>query len=400
MNHSFPTPPLAFLFGSGISIPAGIPSMSKITNIILQGKGIRRHSIGTYEFGEPLYSHANIKDEYIPRVVSFLNRLKMEIDVYYQSDRNRLTNYEDLYYLSSQIRDSELGEYDNPAVQPLIDKIMPDIKNMLVGGKEEIIKKWELNRLASESCNYISDVVWRSLNKKPNKVEHLSFVKECILKHDFQKVYIFTINHDTLLEQLFAQYGIEVIDGFGQPINNVRYWSLDLFDYETQKAHLYKLHGSINWFSFRSDAQDSDNEVIGLPLGPDIWHTKNPHGELQRPIDGRPLFLAGTFNKMLYYTSGIYAGIYCRYLENLRSVGMLIICGYGFGDKGINNSIIDWIYGEPGRKLYVIHPDSNRLQKSARGAISKHWANWIDSGLLTIVEKRVEEVSWSEIRCK
>jgi len=30
---------------------------------------------------------------------------------------------------------------------------------MLVGGKEKIIKKWELNRLASESCNYISDVV-------------------------------------------------------------------------------------------------------------------------------------------------------------------------------------------------------------------------------------------------
>lgn len=398
MNNSYPTQSLAFLFGSGISIPADIPSMSKITNIILHGKGIRRHSTGTYEFGEPLYAHANFNDEYVPKVVSFLNRLKIEIDVYYLSDNNRSTNYEDLYYLSSQIHDSELGEYDNPAIQPLIDKILPDIKSLLVGGKKEIRKKWELHQLASESCNYISDVVWHLLNKKPKKIEHLTFVKQCILNDDFQKIFIFTINHDTLLEQFFAQYGIEYIDGFGQPINNVRYWSLDLFDNANQKVHLFKLHGSINWFSFRSDAQDSDNEVIGLPLESDIWHTKNPHGELQRPIDGRPLFLAGTFNKMLYYTSGIYAGIYCRYLENLRSTGMLIICGYGFGDKGVNNSIIDWIYGEPGRKMFVIHPNSKRLQKSARRAISKHWNLWIKNGLLKVIEKKVEEVTWSEIQ--
>ncbi len=388
----------AFLFGSGVSVPSGMPSVSAITDRVLGGTGVMRHSNGNFYFGEPLYAHVGLKDEYVPRVVSFLNRLKIEVDSYYQFENDRLTNYEDLYYLTSQMRDSELREYDNPAVQPLIDKIMPDVESLLIGGKFEIRKRWELHQLASESANYISDIVWHLLEQNPKKLAHLNFLKECILNDDFSKIFIFTLNHDTVLEQFFAQYEIEIIDGFGQPINDVRYWSLDLFDNESPKVHLFKLHGSINWFRFRSDSQNWNNELIGLALESDIWHTRNPNGELQRPVDGRPLFLAGTFNKMLYYTSDIYAGIYFKYLDILRSIGMLIVCGYGFGDKGINNSIIDWIYGAPGRKLFVIHPDSQRLQKSARGAISRHWENWINNGLLTVVEKKVEEVSWSEIQ--
>ena len=80
----------AFLFGSGVSIPSGMPSVSAITERVLSGTGVMRHSNGNFYFGEPLYAHVGLQDEYVPRVVSFLNRLKIEVESYYQFENDRL----------------------------------------------------------------------------------------------------------------------------------------------------------------------------------------------------------------------------------------------------------------------------------------------------------------------
>ena len=56
-------------------------------------------------------------------MLKFVKVLKFEIDSYYIEDKYREANYEDLYYISKQIHDSETWEYDNPAVQALIDKL-------------------------------------------------------------------------------------------------------------------------------------------------------------------------------------------------------------------------------------------------------------------------------------
>jgi hypothetical protein len=125
-----------------------------------------RHSNGNFYFGQPLYTHAGISDEYIPRVLSFLKRLYLEIEKYYGSDSERQVNYEDLYYMAAQIHDSELGEYDNPAVQPLIDKIILDIESLLVGKDNEIRKKWKLHEIADEATHFIHDIVWHLLSKE------------------------------------------------------------------------------------------------------------------------------------------------------------------------------------------------------------------------------------------
>ncbi len=91
-------------------------------------------SSDVYEFGEPDYQNDPLK--YVWRVVPFLERLKDEIDDYNSPSRRPCldhtpqTNYEDLFSMASQIHDSEY-EHDNPAMQPLIDKILPDIQPVL-----------------------------------------------------------------------------------------------------------------------------------------------------------------------------------------------------------------------------------------------------------------------------
>lgn len=51
-----PNNKIAFLLGSGISLRAGMPSTSDITEQVLSGEGVTFHSDGTYYFRSPLWA--------------------------------------------------------------------------------------------------------------------------------------------------------------------------------------------------------------------------------------------------------------------------------------------------------------------------------------------------------
>ena len=389
---------LVFLFGSGISIPAGMPNIGVITAKILTGDGIIRHTDENYYFGNFSNTHPWSPDEYVSRVLKFLSILKTEVGLYYQQLHEPHTaNYEDLYYVASQIHDSEIGEYDNPAVQPFIDKILPAIQPLLEGKEGEIREKWQLHEIAGEATNYIRDITWHLINKEPTKIDHLNSLKETCSDGQVSGIDIFTLNHDTLLERYLSKNCIPATDGFGKPVNGVRYWDPTLFESGPPKVRLFKLHGSINWFRLRPHGGGWSDESIGIPLEYDFWHTTNPAGEMQLPVDGRPMFLAGTFNKMLQYTSSIYADLFYQFYRSLRQTDRLIVCGYGFRDKGINTQIKEWIYSSSDKRIIVIHPNPNRLKNGARGAISNHWDNLLRDQKLVAVSKGIEQTAWQDI---
>ena len=394
MSNSSPTR-IVFLLGSGVSIPAGMPTTDEITERVLSGEGIyldeeiftcRKHH-------EPAI--AKIQKENVERVVKFLHRLKVEIDYYYEKQNFRHeTNYEDLYYVAIQIFDSELKGYDNPVVQPFIDKIRADIQPLLIGKENEIRKEWLLQELADEATNYIHDIVWRMLDKKPIHLDYSGCIKDVCQDSELSKVDIFTLNHDTVLEQCLK--GIKFTDGFGEPINDVRYWNPDLFESGESKSfnvRLFKLHGSINWFQFQTLNGDWSNVSIGIPLGPDPWHTRNPVGQDQLPIDG-PMLLIGRFNKELEYTSGIFEELHYQFYRSLRQIRRLVVCGYGFGDKGINRKINQWVFSSPDCKITVVEPKPDKLEI----ATPSKWNEWKNKKRLTIIPKRIEKVSWLEIK--
>lgn len=388
---------VSFLFGSGVSLPAKMPSVKLITKKVLSGEGVRHHSVGNYDFGHPLYAHAGFADEYVPRVAAFLKRLAVEIEEYYSSDHERIVNYEDLFYVASQIHDSELGEYDNPIVQPFIDKILIDIEPLFVGKENEIRKKWELHQIAVEATHYIHDIVWRSLTSEPTDLDYLHCVRDACQDKGISYVDLFTLNHDTVIERFLDLCDIEYTEGFGPPTNGVRYWSPENFEDHSYKVRLFKLHGSINWFLFSPNTATRRNEPVGIPLDGDYLHTRNPDGQLQSPLGGRPVLLAGTFNKMLQYTTGIFADLYYQMYRSLKETEILILCGYGFGDKGINTRIIEWAYSTMQNVLVVIHAKPENLRIKARGAISKNWDEWLQSSKLVLIQKWIENTSWEEI---
>jgi hypothetical protein len=390
---------LTLLLGSGISTPVGMPSTKEITKKVLFGEGIMRHPDGVYRLGKPMYAHMGEPDEYVPRVVKFLNRLKVEIDLYYLYQTERFTNYEDLHYVADQIYDSETGNYDNPTVKPFIDKIITDIVPYLVDEENEIKPKWQLRDLAWEAMNYITDVVWHLLSREPTHIDLLNSIKDACLDDQVSDVDIFTLNHDTVLEQCLIPNGIKFIDGFGEPLKNeIRYWDPELFKKGDFKVRLFKLHGSVNWFWFGASNGININESIGISLKTDIQHTESPQGKSQISISPRPLLLVGSFNKMLRYLSWIYADLYNLFLHSLCHTHRLVVCGYGFGDTGINLRISDWIKSSSDHRIIVIHPEPETLKKTARGVIINGWGEWINPNKLTIIKKRIEETSWQDIK--
>jgi hypothetical protein len=377
---------LAFLFGSGISIPAGLPSTSGITERVLSGKDVSRHTSTIYYNGPPMFGSP---DEYIPKVNVFLKRLKSEIDIYYSYDRKRIINYEDLYSLASQIHDSESKNYDNPAIFSFIKQILADSKDILSTTPYIPEHRWSLIDLSSEVTNYIRDIVLLEMAIQPKKLEYLNFIIDAVKDSYFNRKRFFTLNHDVLLESLFNKYSISFIDGFDQPVSQLRRWNPKLFESNQVSVYLLKLHGSINWYFLEEDG----SYTLSTPLN-EFWQN-NPR---VNPLEDRPEILVGTLNKILQYSNPIYLDLQCSFNRLLNHSAKLIVSGYSFGDKAINSRIIQWLDSLPSRKIIIIHPDPNYLLEHVRNAIRISWHRWLDDKKLFILQKSVEETNWDELK--
>ena len=102
--------------------------------------------------------------------------------------------------------------------------------------------------------------------------------------------------------------------------------------------------------------------------------------------------------KMIDYTNDIYIDVFIRFYQALKITQRVFVAGYGFGDKGINTKLIGWIYTSPDNKIVLTHPNPESLRESARYAISKQWNKWVDENHLIIIPKKIEEITWQEIK--
>lgn len=361
---------IAFLLGSGASRPAGMPSTDEITAAVQSGNAVVRHTDGVYRFDGPGYLR-NLTDP----VLALTRALFAEIGEYYADRRSHPVNYENCCYVATQLYDTESGEFDNPAIKPLIDKLRStaELHTSLESHEDRV-------RLFEETKHYVCDIVWAMLGRPPSNLEYLACLLDATRDRDVQSADLLTLNHDTVLELALKTNGVAFCDGFGQPTENTRLWEPGQLA-ENHRVRVCKLHGSIDWFWFRSKRR------IGIPLNGDLFDTS-----------GRPELLVGTFNKMHQYTTNIFADLHCHFHQTLRQVRFLISCGYGFGDKGINTKLVEWIRMDSSRRLLIVHGNHGQLMDCSRGAIANHWQQWEAEGKLRFLEKWIEQVTWDEMK--
>lgn len=364
-----------------------MPGTNDITNQIISGDKVFRHTDGTFYIDEGDGGVSNLYSNYVRDIVEFLNLICREFGSYYQS-----MNYEDLFFIVNQIYECEVREYENPIVQFYIDHVRPGVEKNHPSSERNLEN---LRELTYETKNYIRDLTWRSLHTEPLTLDQFSIVKNSLDKD--LKVNVFTLNHDTLVEQYLYSNDISYCDGFDDIQNDVRFWNNSFSQSSNDEVNLIKLHGSIDWFRLRNDSGNYHDEQIGIPLVIDYWHTKTKDKEYRTPPEGRPEFLIGTFNKILQYTNEIFFDLNYQFVNNLRTTNRLVVSGYGFGDKAINYQIVKWMYDNPENKMYVIHRNPDSLKINSRGSIGRNWSQWSDNGQLITIKKHIDELKSDDI---
>jgi hypothetical protein len=337
---------VVFLLGSGISVPAGMPTVRDITEQVVAGTGVWRHTNGTYvlDGANPNYELYRSPVDELLGVVGELRRRARAADPIPEP------TYEDIALLAQQVRDALNQEYESAAILPFAELLGPGRKR------------------CGDVCDYVADMVVAMLHSGDiRKHSHLAAIVEASRSTDGD-VALATLNHDVMLEAALEAAGVSYAHGFDETGRWADTW-------RAAAVPLFKLHGSINWWR----------------VGPDVVRATDTGGlELAEP---RPLILSGTFTKILAYEETVLRDQHVRLHECMRDASTLVVVGYGFGDKAINSRVIHWMSRRRTNRLVVCDPLGERLPMRSRPAVARAWGDWLSAGRLHVEASGVGDVS-------
>jgi hypothetical protein len=218
------------------------------------------------------------------------------------------------------------------------DLIVPE---PLVGSWNEKLLLLEIKHpnIFNQYLNFIYDrlVHWLIPADYSNAEELLRPITTLLQENTSEDFFInvFTLNYDLVYEKIFNKDGT-------RPLNNGfanNQWT-GSFDTEQTKINLYKLHGSLDWYSKEDDTRCNDNyDVAFNPLNPD---ERKPHLILGYETK---LFSVDPFFTLLQ-----------NFIEKLEDANLVISIGYSFFDAYLNNLLIKFLNGSDSKKLLIIDP--------------------------------------------
>ncbi len=292
-------------------------------------------------------------------------------------------NYEQISLLASQVYDALSGEYESAAIVPFAEQLRARGFGSEGPG--------DLRELAARTRDYITDSVHALLARRPSRTDHLRVIVDACSA--LESVTLATLNHDTVLEAALGEAGVDYDDGFERTAADVRLWANE---WDAARTSLLKLHGSIDWWSYAGDAEPWRGIAAARFVGTDPNHPERPGFDL--PTSPRPLFLTGTFNKILAYETWlVFPDQHRRFHDALNGASRVVVVGYSFGDKAINSRLIGWLSRSAANRMIVCDPDLDRLRARARGAIRNSWERWISWDQLALIEAKVSELDYHEV---
>jgi hypothetical protein len=140
-----------------------------------------------------------------------------------------------------------------------------------------------------------------------------------------------------------------------------------------KRLRFYKLHGSVDMYPFSIANHYPDPTRIKMPYGvydvvKEVQDGKGGFGYIGAMHKQFPDVLAGTSFKMQFYQDDYYQTIHDHFRDNLVNSDFLIVTGYGFKDKGINE-IIEAHFLSAGKQMLVIDPYPDNLSIPAAGPV-------------------------------
>lgn len=173
----------------------------------------------------------------------------------------------------------------------------------------------------------------------------------------FQEVDIFTLNHDLLLENLCKAYGAKYSRGFTKQDSEIHYQdegtSIAVFKGTFDKPiRIHKLHGSLDFYRFEHYIKGEKPYLE--PTGEYNYFTTTNYREKHFAIrvdpetkktlqdlnsDIIPKFITGTDKTKIIKNDLMYSVLFKRFEKCVAETENILISGYSFGDKHINNEL-------------------------------------------------------------
>jgi len=367
---------ISFLIGSGFSAPEGFPTTDQINQRLrkIDESEINIHTSQDARFlrdGEtnPNASWMNVeKRKFVQDFLHFYNNSVLEKTEHFL--------YEDFFDYYNFILNS--GE------------IPINLAKFLSAFKKTYKLKNEPDLLFNFNLTFnqlISGLLHKQFKRvslgRPYHINYNAFLTLLDNLTGDNIIHLHSLNHDVYMEYLSQSLTLSsnIDDGFqeiGSPFygdlynRNERYMvRLPRFINEYKKKfRFYKLHGSINHYWYN---EIESSALIKLKWGlgkTDVFKEIKQEGILKYinyPVYFHPDFLSGTTAKIERYDKGHYYPIMFNYfVENLRNSELLIIIGYGFGDRKINELIEENFQFKNGKKVFIVD-------------ISEPNINWFDS---------------------
>ena len=356
---------LLFL-GSGVSLPSGLPSVMQITERLLKETYYcDKNSTGTYYSAKPedlQYAEPMLKVQQLLQLLSELDEYYLQSIAPYWSGKEFLktgsiyrsvTSYEDIFYLTEQIRMAGMGLVDDAPVGTFVDVVERKAGNILEG-EDRDARLISLYHLAVDATRFIEWMVTMSLNIE--RIVGLDLVVELAESQRIERLDIVTLNHDTLVEQILTENNISFVDGFGSQDGDVRWQDDTVYDAKDAKVRLIKPHGSVNWYKFSLNGKERHAMIDGK----DPTQCNNQKGERLKNSIKTPSFLSGK-NKVISYNRGIYTDVFYRFHRALRENDLMVMSGYGWGDTAINLRLENWVDYNRNNRVILLHENPKEL---------------------------------------
>ncbi len=329
-------------------------------------------------------------------------------------------NPDSLRRLNATWRARGFGHPD-PVIEDVAGRLLPeafDYEELLHHLESQYLEDARAGhaRAYHELYAWLAQLAYQTIYR--HQVERRSLVREGLqyfeglarLARVNRPLWVFSLNHDLLVECVAALFGIEVSCGFSErqvtlPCRNesgttvARVTASLLTDAEMANGclgflktgwpgiNLLRLHGALDVFTWGEgrdlillrpreltfdaiiDVLQIANEGLLAPrlaaaLFPDSWALTNKIPYLDE--QGRPRTLGRTLLASAARLTDPFPGLmqrrwleYCR--AGLTQVERLVALGCGMGDCGVNELVGEWLAGSSRRRLEIVAPGALRL---------------------------------------
>ena len=383
---------VVFFLGSGVSRPSGMPSVSDITQKVLDAPLVYTKN-KRYVFPDSVENNPRIgrpKDSsrrHVAKVRGFLGEVRQHAQAVLCEDEeyHQRVTYEDLYALCGEIvTDQEQSGIGSaaPSVRHFSEALARETDRFLLSDENNL--RSDLSHTANEANFLISGVVREMLSDSPNEIQGLKPLLAAV--EELDRVTIVTLNHDLLLERLLKEHDIDFNDGFEMEDGDVRRYSPErLFDGPSDVT-IIKPHGSINWYSDRRQEQ-----YFSFSPAP-------PDPELEDyDLRPEPSILSG-YRKEEKYTSDIFGDMVDAFMRALHDTNTVIESGFGWTDPGMCNHLHRYLRWGHDNRLLSLHPEGDFSEPHPRSYYWNSFSNPPKGLLWEELQAYLSETTWDDIK--